>query len=242
METSSCELCKSRKVKCDRVEPACGWCARNNRTCVYKERQKPGLRVGYGRELEEKINRLDALLRVMGRRLEDHISEHGDYQSNAPGSVRMPSQSARFSIYSQADARPTNESIISQDTPVSERWPGSNAYERMQYPRPQDAMSIRSVVDNAAHDLMSQSDRPPSTTWLPSSTPASSMPESELPPYDLVYTLVDLFLSMSILGRQYWIEKPHSILSSGLNPWRRRTEFFFMRLSPPLFVSPRTSG
>lgn len=193
METSSCELCKSRKVKCDRVEPACGWCARNNRTCVYKERQKPGLRVGYGRELEEKINRLDALLRVMGRRLEDHISEHGDYSSNGPGSVRMPSQSARFSIYSQADARPTNESIISQDTPVSERWPASNAYERMQYPRPQDAMSIRSVVDNAAHDLMSQSDRPPSTTWLPSSTPASSMPESELPPYDLVYTLVDLF-------------------------------------------------
>lgn len=186
-------MCKSRKVKCDRVEPACGWCARNNRTCVYKERQKPGLRVGYGRELEEKINRLEAILHHLGRRLEEHISEHGDFTSNPPGSVRMQSQSARYSIYSQTDARPTNGSIISQDTPVSERWPVSNAYERMQYPRPQDAMSIRSVVDNGAHDLMSQSDRATSATWLPNSTPVSSMPESELPPYDLVYTLVDLF-------------------------------------------------
>lgn len=26
-----CELCKARKVKCDRAEPSCGWCAKNNR-------------------------------------------------------------------------------------------------------------------------------------------------------------------------------------------------------------------
>ncbi|EXJ90773.1 hypothetical protein A1O1_03877 [Capronia coronata CBS 617.96] len=192
----SCELCKSRKVKCDRVEPACGWCARNNRVCVYKERQKPGLRVGYGRELEEKILRLEALLQVMGRRLEDHISEHGDYPQHRPGSVRMSaSQPPPFSAYSHNDPRPSNASIVSQDTPGSEaRWPGGNAYERMQYPRPQDAMSIRSVVDNTNHDLMSQSDRGTSTAWYPTSTPAPSLiPDSELPPYDLLYTLVDLF-------------------------------------------------
>ncbi|EXJ82686.1 hypothetical protein A1O3_06500 [Capronia epimyces CBS 606.96] len=196
----SCELCKARKVKCDRVEPSCGWCARNNRVCIYKERQKPGLRVGYGRELEEKINRLEALLQVMGRRLEDHITEHGDYSQHRPGSVHMSvSQPPPYPPYSQNEPRPSNASIVSQDTPGSDtRWPTGNAYERMQYPRPQDAMSIRSVVDNNNnnhhHDLMSQSDRATSAAWYPTSTPAPSLlPDSELPPYDLLYTLVDLF-------------------------------------------------
>ncbi|EXJ69302.1 uncharacterized protein A1O5_07338 [Cladophialophora psammophila CBS 110553] len=193
----SCELCKARKVKCDRAEPACGWCARNNRACVYKERQKPGLRVGYGRELEEKINRLEALLQVMGRRLEEHIAGHGDFSTHRPGSVRMSHQPqpASFNAYPQNDPRPSTASIVSQDTPGSDpRWPPvANAYERMQYPRPQDAMSIRSVVDGANHDLMSQSERGHSVAWFPTATPAPSMPDSELPPYDLLYTLVDLF-------------------------------------------------
>src|SRR5271155_2341776 len=72
----SCELCKTTKVKCDRIEPTCGGCARNNRVCIYLERKKPGLRVGYGRELEDKINRLEAILQLLGRRVEDHILHH----------------------------------------------------------------------------------------------------------------------------------------------------------------------
>ncbi|OAA61928.1 c6 zinc finger domain containing protein [Niveomyces insectorum RCEF 264] len=61
-ETVSCELCKQRKVKCDRAQPACGWCSRNGAMCVYKERKKPGLRAGYGRELEARLDRLEARL------------------------------------------------------------------------------------------------------------------------------------------------------------------------------------
>ncbi|CAK7239319.1 MAG: hypothetical protein STHCBS139747_000749 [Sporothrix thermara] len=58
-----CELCKQRKVKCDRGQPACGWCTRNGATCEYKERKKPGLRAGYGRELEARLDKLEAILR-----------------------------------------------------------------------------------------------------------------------------------------------------------------------------------
>jgi hypothetical protein len=54
-------------------------------------------------------------------------------------------------------------------------------------------MSIRSVVDNGGHDLTSQSERGASTAWFPGNTPASSISESELPPNDLLYTLVDLY-------------------------------------------------
>ncbi len=41
-------------MKCDRGQPSCGWCQRNGATCEYKERRKPGLRAGYGRELEQR--------------------------------------------------------------------------------------------------------------------------------------------------------------------------------------------
>lgn len=46
---------EARQVKCDRGQPDCGWCVRNGQSCEYKERKKPGLRAGYGRELESRL-------------------------------------------------------------------------------------------------------------------------------------------------------------------------------------------
>ncbi len=43
------------QVRCDRGQPGCGWCTRNGQLCEYKERKKPGLRAGYGRELERRL-------------------------------------------------------------------------------------------------------------------------------------------------------------------------------------------
>jgi len=43
------------QVRCDRGQPDCGWCTRNGQLCEYKERKKPGLRAGYGRELERRL-------------------------------------------------------------------------------------------------------------------------------------------------------------------------------------------
>ena len=34
------------------------WCAKNGQLCEYKERKKPGLRAGYGRELEARLGEL----------------------------------------------------------------------------------------------------------------------------------------------------------------------------------------
>lgn len=41
----------------DRGQPSCGWCSRNDQICEYKERKKPGLRAGYGRELEQRLGK-----------------------------------------------------------------------------------------------------------------------------------------------------------------------------------------
>lgn len=59
---TSCQLCKTRKVKCDRLAPSCGWCTRNGATCEYRARKKPGLRAGYGRELEMRLDKLERIL------------------------------------------------------------------------------------------------------------------------------------------------------------------------------------
>lgn len=52
------------QVKCDRGQPSCGWCSRNGAHCEYKERKKPGLRAGYGRELEQRLDKLEEILRA----------------------------------------------------------------------------------------------------------------------------------------------------------------------------------
>ncbi|KAH8695484.1 fungal-specific transcription factor domain-containing protein [Talaromyces proteolyticus] len=74
LAVTACELCKARKVRCDRVEPSCGWCTRNSRSCVYKGRQKPGFRAGHMRELENKVNKLEVILQALGHRVEGLIS------------------------------------------------------------------------------------------------------------------------------------------------------------------------
>lgn len=65
------------------MEPTCGWCRRNSRSCVYRARQKPGFRAGYVGELEAKINHLEAhinhleaVLQVSGTGVESDICLH----------------------------------------------------------------------------------------------------------------------------------------------------------------------
>ncbi|KJR86697.1 uncharacterized protein SPSK_02159 [Sporothrix schenckii 1099-18] len=85
-----CELCKQRKVKCDRGQPSCGWCTRNGATCEYKERKKPGLRAGYGRELEARLDKLEAILRKHSEVLHITFDASGNPISSSV-SVPLPS-------------------------------------------------------------------------------------------------------------------------------------------------------
>lgn len=48
----------------DRNQPSCGWCTRNGQLCEYKERKKPGLRAGYGKELEQRLGRFTLLYQI----------------------------------------------------------------------------------------------------------------------------------------------------------------------------------
>lgn len=200
-DIARCELCKARKVKCDRAEPSCGWCAKNNRVCIYQERKKPGLRIAYVHELEDKINRLEAVLHSLGRRVEDHILEHESYSKTSnQSSTGMP-----IGATPRSDGQlPAFSDVASQSSlTVETQFP---SYTRDHAPR-SESMALPSVLNGSAITAtptsaganMSSTEKRPflsrpraaTTTTISDILPLTS--ESELPPYDLVYSLVDLF-------------------------------------------------
>lgn len=175
----SCELCKARKVKCDRQEPACGWCAKNNRVCIYKERKKPGLRASYGVELEDKINRMEAMLHVLGRRVEDHIGD---------GDCQRSSTLGRQADNYQASVMPPLSSDHHQDTPTTQySWP-VNLYSQ-QNPKQSDNIPIQPQGSNASHDAPSLD----KSLASPSKANLGLTYSDDLPPYDQLCNLVDLY-------------------------------------------------
>lgn len=217
-----CELCKARKVKCDRAEPACSWCARHNRTCVYLERQKPGSRIGFTLELESKVNRVDALLQALWRRVEDHIAL--DHHSAALPPVRSLSPAGSSHVdglhppplaadHAVGHPRPV---ALSAGTPVpqgttpgaysSSPWrdPVDGGRDGLRGAGPRSTMMTGPPSTTAATVSLAggESGPPPS---VPPSESASRVPSApragpssfaggaDLPPDDIVYTLVDLY-------------------------------------------------
>ncbi|KFA65842.1 hypothetical protein S40285_04647 [Stachybotrys chlorohalonatus IBT 40285] len=193
-EKTSCELCKARKVKCDRAEPACSWCARHNRTCVYLERQKPGSRIGFTLELEAKVNRIDALLQALGRRVEEHIAKDQPSASHAsfsPSASNGQPSSHVEGLRQEANAStPARSSIVSSSPFVLSGSDGNVALHDGSRSLPQHQQSVGFSTSNA---VQNQSTPSPGGFSVPPHAPSLLSPLAEFPPQDMVYTLVDLY-------------------------------------------------
>ncbi|KAK1825948.1 fungal-specific transcription factor domain-containing protein [Podospora conica] len=213
----SCELCKQRKVKCDRGQPACGWCTRNAATCEYKERKKPGLRAGYGRELEQRLDKLERILQTHSDILQCQTSPMSRHSVHLPNP--LPPQSTRPNHDStpgvQGPPRDAAPLLFSRGTdpmhtPHTEaalflpRPPAS-----LKYPALQPAGGVHDTGLSAATggpsgvhgpapgqeysqtcSSASQSLRSPTVSAPRSLRPTT---DGDLPPYDQLYTLVDLY-------------------------------------------------
>ncbi|KAK2060818.1 hypothetical protein LY76DRAFT_614785 [Colletotrichum caudatum] len=200
-QKTSCELCKARKVKCDRAEPACSWCARHDRTCVYLERQKPGSRIGFSLELEAKVNRLDALLQALGRRVEEHISN--DHVAVVPHGLspavsnQAPSQAEVISRRDTNGVSPTTPGLPGPAPTSNDRtpafsgpfWQGGDTREAL---HTSDRTSVQALLNLSASESFNRTG--PSPGVAAPRKDASSVPAvSEFPSHDLLYTLVDLY-------------------------------------------------
>ena len=182
----TCEACKARKVRCDRTQPACGWCTRNDHVCEYKERKKPGLRAGYGRELEGRLDRLEDLLAEQGQLLAAHLADSCALNGTSAASVQhqRPShddRAMRFdgdnSLQQQVidpNLRPTLSRQGSLQYPPSHT--DHNAQTQNQYTPAAQSHAMTSPLLTSGYQ-----------------TAAFDAQTVILPPYDLLYSLVDLY-------------------------------------------------
>ncbi|KAK0708662.1 fungal-specific transcription factor domain-containing protein [Lasiosphaeris hirsuta] len=227
----SCELCKQRKVKCDRGQPSCGWCSRNGALCEYKERKKPGLRAGYGRELEQRLDKLEEILRTHSEILQASIapnisptSRHSSStiaHQNAPQSVRgsnasqpsdqgTPREVGPPSIFARAAADPIRtpqaETALFLQKPsaglefamppvtagVHESVPGLAGIAPQNHVRPSVPTSAAAQeYYGSGENTNTQTMRSPTMSIAQAQGQMAS--DQELPPYDLLYALVDLY-------------------------------------------------
>ncbi|TDZ87542.1 Citrinin biosynthesis transcriptional activator ctnR [Colletotrichum sidae] len=81
-EPLACVTCRSRKLKCDRVTPACGRCVKVKGECVYPEsRRKPAFKRRNVKELEERLAQVEDLLREAKKPSSESVSGSGDLGS-----------------------------------------------------------------------------------------------------------------------------------------------------------------
>lgn len=218
-------------MKCDRGQPSCGWCSRNGAICEYKERKKPGLRAGYGRELEQRLDKLEEILRSHSEILHasyannsnnNHHTGHtnGSSNNNLAASVRtsLPSDQGTprdvSSIFRAAETVRTPQAENGLFLPKPSPFNGPATAQSIEFgavstPSLPDTfqphvngngngISAPSSISNmapsaAAQDYYSSQPNIHSPTLAITQAPRPPSPDQDMPPYDLLYALVDLY-------------------------------------------------
>ncbi|OTB02732.1 hypothetical protein M426DRAFT_322332 [Hypoxylon sp. CI-4A] len=222
----SCETCKQRKVKCDRGQPSCGWCRRNSVFCEYRERKKPGLRAGYGRELEQRLDKLEEIIRSHSEILQSSFISHAHH--NIPPSVRNSNSSLPSDHGTPREPAPLFRPTEPIRTPQAETalflqkpstFPTTSQHVDFGLPPPtpsihsmhegfQPQMSMAGISPPnqmgsglqpgpAAQEYYGQAQQqqqqPPNRSPGMTHGQGQISSDQDLPPYDLLYALVDLY-------------------------------------------------
>ncbi|KAK3710419.1 hypothetical protein LTR37_010262 [Vermiconidia calcicola] len=200
----------TRKVKCDRGEPSCGWCLRNGQVCEYKERKKPGLRAGYGRELEARLDQLEGVLQNQQNVLQQ-LANHLPGAQNGSASLASPTAHSQHVPQAETALFMQTPSMYPTAAPVGRRLSGlqsqmagdrsqqgSNFLRHASKPSLQTTMTGSSDGYTATDPpLESPSLNIPSTNPMGMATHEGAMnavsQDQDFPPYDLLYALTDLF-------------------------------------------------
>ncbi|KAJ5558748.1 hypothetical protein N7461_002720 [Penicillium sp. DV-2018c] len=208
--TVSCELCKQRKVKCDRVQPSCGWCTRNGHLCEYRERKKPGLRAGYGKELEQRLDRLEDIIQSQARLIEMHIVRNQSsvshelphagplsYSSPSEPSV-VPGPSPNTALYFNEQGSsvtlPSRRGDVSINSPSDASVKNVQHNNGLQHGIRQAPLVPLPQNQDAQHDYTgNESSLKVPVSIFSNQEQSLTDPELDLPPYDLLYALVDLY-------------------------------------------------
>lgn len=212
----SCELCKQRKVKCDRGQPNCGWCVRNGQICEYKERKKPGLRAGYGRELEARLDKLEGVLESQQHVLQQLASHFPGEQAAGGGGLTSPAGQSQHVPQTEAALFMQTPAMYPTAAPIARRPSGFQSQVVGDMTQQQQASFIRHASQSSLQHPTAVTTGPSGDMYAPTNPPLESPtmnihgsnqefitgPEGamsavsqdrDFPPYDLLYALTDLF-------------------------------------------------
>ena len=192
---------------------------KNSQICEYRERKKPGLRAGYGKELESKMAEQAAAiedLRQIIARHEAAIAQISADQAASPNAAGSQSSNTLFRAPSIPSAHvPRPETALFMQRPSQtpyipnmtanfndRRTPSLTQTSSYPEPVPSDSISNSGLpsVQAIAKDIFNQPnpamqsptlDLPEHSGATPTSMPATV--QQEFPDHDLCYQLVDLF-------------------------------------------------
>ncbi len=177
---------------------------RNDHPCEYRERKKPGLRAGYGRELEGRLDRLETLLQEQGRQLAAHLADACTITSAPAVNSAMPRSSVQ-GITPEAQPRASfdaQSSAFANETPYQQPMidpnlrPSASRHGSLQFPPGQQGLSEQQMPQPPSHYTPSVHSHPitsPHSTTGYQGTQVFNEHAAMLPPYDLLYALVDLY-------------------------------------------------
>lgn len=179
----------------DRVQPACGWCAKNQHPCEYKERKKPGLRAGYGRELEGRLDQLESLIHDQGRQLAAHLAACGLAEQNAVVAQGLSHiSSVPQTQFDGSPVLPYEENVSSKHQQMidPQLTPVGTRQASLHYPNDHTPQSVHRLSDaSPAHTQLTS---PRSiVAHPPPAQPQTFDHTTFLPPHDILYHLVDLY-------------------------------------------------
>ncbi|RYP20178.1 hypothetical protein DL765_002937 [Monosporascus sp. GIB2] len=210
-------------VKCDRGQPSCGWCKRNSVFCEYRERKKPGLRAGYGKELEQRLDKLEEILKTHSEILQSSLinppthasapsvrnsnpslpSDHGTPREPASmfrqaESIRTPRAETALFLQKPSTFPPTSQSLefgMHPQTPsihsMHEGFQPQMPLAGISPPNQMPSLQPSSATQEYYGTTQSQAIQSPGMTVAHGQTQISS--DQDLPPYDLLYALADLY-------------------------------------------------
>jgi Fungal specific transcription factor domain len=184
----------------DRGQPTCTWCSRNDQTCVYTERKKPGLRAGYGRDLERRLAQLEEMVMAHDRLFDKFLPTD-------PVTEEIRANSAQEDRRATGERRPqpSHSLILEQDrlahNSLSDRSPGELGLhilggQQLPHRSTQEGLEhqhTHPTSSNVTHVMLegtAGADQPWCHSGLRS---AIANAQGQLPPYDLLYSLVNLY-------------------------------------------------
>lgn len=208
----SCENCKNRKVKCDRGQPSCGWCVRNDQICEYRERKKPGLRAGYGRELEARLDKLEGVIQSQQNVLQQLTGNLPGGQA-VGGATSSPANSSQHIPPAETALFMQTPNMYTTVAPMTRRLSGFQSEMSGDMNQQQRAAFLRHSSQSSLHMPPAlPSDDGYAPTNPPLESPSLNIPgttqvnftvqdgainavsqDQDFPPYDLLYALTDLF-------------------------------------------------